>query len=154
MSFDCHATKNEPRNAVNSAFLGSCTVTGQTFLSSFEAKFSSYKIRSMYYPFSAKFTPNSRCNFRSKRLLRSCKNLLSQCLQHVCKPHKNRIFLLFQTSLQTSPEQENDPDSLGFSRPSRSLIILILFHVFTWFFETLQTQSFAPKQDKDFCLEI
>ncbi|MGO5231507.1 hypothetical protein ACTQ1U_10670, partial [Thermoguttaceae bacterium LCP21S3_D4] len=25
-SFDCHATKNEPRNAVNSAFLGSCTL--------------------------------------------------------------------------------------------------------------------------------
>ena len=24
--FDCHATKNEPRNAVNSAFLGSCTL--------------------------------------------------------------------------------------------------------------------------------
>lgn len=25
LSFDCHATKNEPRNAVNSSFLGSCT---------------------------------------------------------------------------------------------------------------------------------
>lgn len=26
LSFDYHATKNEPRNAVNSAFLGSCTL--------------------------------------------------------------------------------------------------------------------------------
>ena len=26
LSFDCHTTKNEPRNAVNSAFLGSCTL--------------------------------------------------------------------------------------------------------------------------------
>lgn len=26
LSFDCHSTKNEPRNAVNSAFLGSCTL--------------------------------------------------------------------------------------------------------------------------------
>ena len=26
LSFDCHATKNEPRNALNSAFLGSCTL--------------------------------------------------------------------------------------------------------------------------------
>ena len=34
MSFDCHATKNEPRNALNSAFLGSCTVPGHTLLSS------------------------------------------------------------------------------------------------------------------------
>ena len=32
--FDCHTTKNEPGNAVNSAFLGSCTVTGHTPLSS------------------------------------------------------------------------------------------------------------------------
>ena len=26
LSFDCHSTKIEPRNAVNSAFLGSCTL--------------------------------------------------------------------------------------------------------------------------------
>lgn len=26
LSFDCHSTKNEPRNAVISAFLGSCTL--------------------------------------------------------------------------------------------------------------------------------
>lgn len=26
LSFDCHTTKNEPRNAVISAFLGSCTL--------------------------------------------------------------------------------------------------------------------------------
>ena len=26
MSFDCHTPKNKPRNAVNSAFLGSCTL--------------------------------------------------------------------------------------------------------------------------------
>ena len=26
LSFDCHRAKNEPRNAVNSAFLGSCTL--------------------------------------------------------------------------------------------------------------------------------
>lgn len=26
LSFDCHLIKNEPRNAVNSAFLGSCTL--------------------------------------------------------------------------------------------------------------------------------
>ena len=26
LSFDCHATKNEPRSAVNSAFPGSCTL--------------------------------------------------------------------------------------------------------------------------------
>lgn len=26
LSFDCHATKNEPRNTVNSAFLGSCAL--------------------------------------------------------------------------------------------------------------------------------
>lgn len=26
LSFDCHSTKNKPRNAVISAFLGSCTL--------------------------------------------------------------------------------------------------------------------------------
>ena len=26
LSFDCHLIKNEPRNAVNSTFLGSCTL--------------------------------------------------------------------------------------------------------------------------------
>lgn len=34
LSFDCHWAKKEPRNAVNSTFLGSCTVPGHTTLSS------------------------------------------------------------------------------------------------------------------------
>lgn len=44
MSFDCHAIKNEPRNALNSAFLGSCTVTGHPPLSS------NGKIQYPHYP--------------------------------------------------------------------------------------------------------
>ena len=49
LSFDCHATQNEPRNAVNSAFLGSCTLFKLNRSRRFTRQIIHYTVYALYF---------------------------------------------------------------------------------------------------------
>ena len=49
LSFDCHSTKIEPRNAVNSAFLGSCTLFKLNRPRRFTRQVVEYSVDSLYF---------------------------------------------------------------------------------------------------------